>query len=84
MVDATLEGNWDEARKLHYRLLKLMEINFIETSPAPVKAALAMMGMIEEKLRLPLVPITEASREKVREVILELGLLKEAIYGTPA
>jgi 4-hydroxy-tetrahydrodipicolinate synthase len=82
MVDLCLEGNWNEARELHYRLLNLMEINFIETSPAPVKAALAMMGMMEENLRLPLVPITETSRNKIRQAIMELGLLKEATYGT--
>jgi 4-hydroxy-tetrahydrodipicolinate synthase len=76
MLDLCLEGNFDEARKIHFRLLNLMEINFIETSPAPVKAALAMMGMMEENLRLPLVPIMEASRDKIRQAISELGLLK--------
>jgi len=47
----TLRGRWDEARELHYRLLPLMEVNFIESSPGPVKAALAMMGLIEENFR---------------------------------
>src|SRR5204863_4865927 len=56
MIDAALSGNWSEARELHYRLLPLMEINFIESSPGPVKAALAMMGLIEETFRLPLGP----------------------------
>jgi 4-hydroxy-tetrahydrodipicolinate synthase len=82
MVDLALAGNWDEARALHYRLLPLMEINFIESSPGPVKAALAMMGLIEENFRLPLVPIQEASRARVREVVRELGLLKEASHAT--
>lgn len=82
MVDLCLEGNFDEAREIHYRLLNLMEINFIETSPAPVKAALAMMGIMEENLRLPLVPVMEESREKLRKVITELGLLKESSHGT--
>lgn len=76
MVDLCLEGNFDEAREIHYRLLRLMEINFIETSPAPVKAVLAMMGIMEENLRLPLVPVMEESREKLRAAITELGLLK--------
>ena len=76
MVDLALEGKWDEARALHYRLLPLMETNFIESSPGPVKAALAMMGLIEESFRLPLVPIQEKSRTRVREVLFELGLLK--------
>ncbi len=81
MVDLALDGNWDEARALHFKLLRLMEINFIESSPAPVKAVLSMMGKFEENLRLPLVPVTDASREKLREAILELGLLKENSMG---
>jgi len=76
MTELALAGNWTEARALHYRLLPLMEINFIESSPGPVKAAMAMMGLLEEKFRLPLVPITEKSRERISEVIAELGLLE--------
>jgi 4-hydroxy-tetrahydrodipicolinate synthase len=53
-----------------------MEINFIESSPGPVKAAMAMMGLLEENFRLPLVPIQEQSRKRIREVIAELGLLE--------
>ena len=82
MNDLALSGKWEEARALHYRLLPLMEGNFIESSPGPVKAALAMMGMIEENYRLPLVPIQEKSKSKVREVITELGLLQEASRAT--
>ena len=82
MVTLALEGKWNEARELHYRLLPLMEVNFIESSPGPVKAALAMMGMIEEHYRLPLVPIQEKSKSKVREVITELGLLQEVSRAT--
>ena len=78
MTDLALAGNWDEARELHYRLLPLMEVNFIESSPGPVKAAMAMMGLLEENFRLPLVPIQEKSRAKIREVIAELGLLESA------
>ncbi|HKO95823.1 MAG TPA: 4-hydroxy-tetrahydrodipicolinate synthase [Pyrinomonadaceae bacterium] len=81
MVDLALDGKWDEARELHYRLLVLMEINFIESSPGPVKAALAMMNIITENYRLPLVPIQESSRARVREVLAELGLLKEASHA---
>ncbi|HYJ85192.1 MAG TPA: 4-hydroxy-tetrahydrodipicolinate synthase [Pyrinomonadaceae bacterium] len=86
MVDRALEGNWDEARELHYRLLALMEVNFIESSPGPVKAALAMMNLIGENFRLPLVPIQEKSRARLREVLSELGLLhpsRAARLGTP-
>jgi 4-hydroxy-tetrahydrodipicolinate synthase len=80
MVEMALDGQWAEARELHYRLLPLMETNFIESSPGPVKAALAMMGLIEENYRLPLVPVTEKSRAAIREVIRDLGLLKEASH----
>ena len=76
MVASALAGKWGEARELHFRLLPLMEVNFIESSPGPVKAALAMMGMIEESYRLPLVPIQEQSRTRLRQVLIELGLLK--------
>jgi len=78
MTELALDGNWAEARALHYRILPLMEINFIESSPGPVKAAMVMMGLLEENFRLPLVPIQEKSRTQIREVIAELGLLESA------
>lgn len=81
MLDKALEGAWDEARELHYRLLALMEVNFIESSPGPVKAALAMMNLIGEHFRLPLVPIQESSRARLREVLNELGLLEKASHA---
>ena len=81
MTELALDGNWPEARALHYRLLPLMEINFVESSPGPVKAAMAMMGLLEENFRLPLVPIQEKSRARIREVIAELGLL-EKVHAT--
>jgi 4-hydroxy-tetrahydrodipicolinate synthase len=77
MTNLALAGKWDEARELHYRILPLMEVNFIESSPGPVKAAMAIMGLLEENFRLPMVPVTEKSRERVREVITELGLIEE-------
>jgi 4-hydroxy-tetrahydrodipicolinate synthase len=70
-----LKGNWTEALQLHYRLLPLMNINFIESSPTPVKTALAMRRMMEETLRLPLVPLTEPSRVKLKNVLAELKLV---------
>lgn len=81
MTELALAGNWAEARALHYRLLPLMEINFIESSPGPVKAAMAMMGLLEENFRLPLVPVEEKSRARIREVLSELGLL-ESVHAT--
>lgn len=71
-----LEGKYDEARKLNARLLPLMQANFIETSPIPVKAALAMMGLIEEVYRLPLVPMKAENRPRLRKVLEEQGLVK--------
>jgi 4-hydroxy-tetrahydrodipicolinate synthase len=79
--DLALAGNWDEARALHYRLLPLMEANFIESSPGPVKAAMALMGLLEENLRLPLVPVQEKTRARMREVLSEAGLLKEPSHA---
>jgi 4-hydroxy-tetrahydrodipicolinate synthase len=77
MVERALAGEWHEARKLHYRLLPLMDINFIESSPGPVKAAMRMMNLLEENFRLPLVPVTNESCAKIRSCLMELGLLKE-------
>jgi 4-hydroxy-tetrahydrodipicolinate synthase len=81
MTELALAGNWTEARELHYRLLPLMEVNFIESSPGPVKAAMAMMGLLEENFRLPLVPIQEKSRARIREVLVELNLVKETAHA---
>ncbi len=79
--DLALAGNWDEARALHYRLLPLMDANFIESSPGPVKAAMALMGLLEENLRLPLVPVQDRTRARMREVLIEIGLLKETSHA---
>lgn len=84
MVHLALEGKWDEARALHYRLLPLMELNFIESSPGPVKAGLAMMKIIEENYRLPMVPVQEKSRALLRVALLELGLLQPSAAAAPA
>ena len=59
MVALLLSGEFEKAREWHYRLLPLMDANFLETNPAPVKAALALAGRISNVLRLPLVPVTE-------------------------
>ena len=76
MIDAALEGNLSKAKELHYKLLPLMNINFVESNPIPVKAALAMMGLIEENYRLPMVRMTPANREKLVKVMEEAGLLQ--------
>jgi 4-hydroxy-tetrahydrodipicolinate synthase len=78
IVDAALAGDFARARELHYKLLPLMDANFVESNPIPVKAAMAMMGLIEENYRLPLVPISAANREKLQKVVEQLGLLQPA------
>jgi len=77
MVRLALKGRFPKAREAHYRLLPLMNINFIESNPIPVKAALAMMGMIEEQLRLPLVALSETSRPKLEAVLQALDLISK-------
>jgi 4-hydroxy-tetrahydrodipicolinate synthase len=72
---ACLDGNWDQARNWNRKLYPLMKVNFVETSPIPVKAALSMMGKINEVYRLPLVQISEGSRTRVSAVLSELGLV---------
>jgi len=71
-----LDGKLEEARKLHFQLLPLMQANFLETNPIPVKAALAMMGLIEEIYRLPLVPMKPENRAKLEKALAALGLLQ--------
>ena len=76
MVRAYSTGNHSLALKLHEKFYPLFKDLFIETNPTPVKAALAMMGMMENEFRLPLVPITAASREKLRKSLKACGVLK--------
>ncbi len=76
MVRACLEGRWNKALELHNKLLPLMNINFIESNPIPVKAALAMMGMIDEVYRLPLVKMADKNREKLKKILVELKLVE--------
>ena len=76
MVRAYASGNTALALKLHEKFYPLFKDLFIETNPCPVKAALAMMGMMEDEFRLPLVPISAASREKLRRTMKACGVLK--------
>src|SRR5215468_5175324 len=73
MSNAALDGNLSKAKELHYKLLALMNINFIESNPIPVKAALSMMGLIEENYRLPLVRMAAANRERLAKVVEGVG-----------
>ena len=76
MTDAALAGDFVRARELHYKLLPLMNANFIESNPIPVKAVLAMMGMMGENYRLPLVPMSPAGRSQIQKIAESLGLIQ--------
>ena len=76
LTRAALNGKWDEARKLQHKYLALMQANFIESNPMPVKAVLGMMGRIEEVYRLPMVPMKKETRAKLEQVAREAGLIK--------
>jgi 4-hydroxy-tetrahydrodipicolinate synthase len=75
MVAAAIDGDWATARVLNRRYFKLMTANFWETSPGPVKCVMAMMNRLEETYRLPMVPVTPATRQKLALLAEELGLL---------
>ncbi|HSX18824.1 MAG TPA: 4-hydroxy-tetrahydrodipicolinate synthase [Candidatus Saccharimonadales bacterium] len=75
MVHFALAGNFKKARELHYRLLPLMNGNFIETNPIPVKTALFMMGKIKESFRLPLVPMSAKNKEALKLILKDLRLI---------
>ncbi len=75
MTRLAINGKFNEAAKLHNKLLPLMNFNFIESNPIPVKSALAMMGKIEEAYRLPLVPLSDKHRPKLEKILKELQLI---------
>jgi 4-hydroxy-tetrahydrodipicolinate synthase len=77
MTRAALNNDWTGARRLFRRFLPLMQANFIEANPLPVKAALAMMGRIEEVYRLPLCPMKKDTRAKLEKIVEELALSRE-------
>jgi 4-hydroxy-tetrahydrodipicolinate synthase len=74
LVHLLLSGNLDQAREWHYRLLPLMDANFLETNPAPVKAALSIMGRIQNVLRLPLLPVSESTGIALRSALRLAGV----------
>ena len=76
MIEKALDGAHTASRKIHYQILPLMEANFIESSPAPCKFVMKEMGLLEENLRLPLVPVTKETQTKLRSVMNEVGLGK--------
>lgn len=72
MVEHALNGSFHFARKINYKILPLMEANFIESSPAPCKFVMKELGLCEENLRLPLVPVSATARAKLKAVIKEV------------
>ena len=74
LVDLAAGGDFAAARKVHERLLPLMQINFIESNPIPVKAAMAALGLLEETYRLPMTPPTDPSRRRIVDALRALGL----------
>ncbi len=80
LYDLAAAGKWEEARELHYHLLPMNDVLFIETNPVPAKAALALMGRCTAEVRLPHAPLRPANEAKLREVMAGYGLLP----GVPA
>jgi 4-hydroxy-tetrahydrodipicolinate synthase len=78
MTRAALNNDWQSARQIYRKYLPLMQANFIESSPMPVKVVLAMMGRIEEAYRLPMVPVRRETRSKLHKIAGEAGLVAKA------
>ena len=75
LIKAALDGDFASARRLQRKYQALMEVNFVETSPGPVKFAMARMGLLEPVWRLPLVAPQEASQQKIEAALESIGLL---------
>jgi 4-hydroxy-tetrahydrodipicolinate synthase len=75
LVEAAEKGDYGDARERHQRLLPLLTANFLESNPIPVKAAMALMGLLEESFRLPMVPPKPETRERLAAVLGDLGLM---------
>ncbi len=76
LTRAALDNNWTCARELYHKYLALMQANFIESNPMPVKAVLAMMGRIEENYRLPMCKMQPTIRAKLEAVARAAGVVK--------
>jgi len=81
LTRAALANQWDAARRIHRKYLALMQANFIESNPIPVKAVLAMMGRIEEVYRLPLCPMKKENRSKLEKIASEAGLMARTLVA---
>lgn len=78
LYDLVAAGKWEAARELHYQLLPMNEVLFIDTNPVPVKTALGLMGKIDPEVRLPLVPLSPEHFERLTQVMESYGLLTPA------
>jgi 4-hydroxy-tetrahydrodipicolinate synthase len=76
IAQACLRNDFETARKIQRRFLPLMNVNFVESNPIPVKAAMGLMGLLDPVFRLPLVPPSSASLDKIEKVLESLGLLE--------
>jgi hypothetical protein len=84
MTRAALNNDWSAARQIYRKYLPLMQANFIESSPMPVKAVLAMMGRIEEAYRLPMVQVRRDTRSKLQKIAGDAGLIAKTAAATAA
>ena len=83
LTRAALTNDWATARTLLRKYLPLMQANFIESSPLPVKAVLAMMGKVEEVYRLPLLPMRRDTRSRLQKIATEVGLIAKLAGPVP-
>jgi 4-hydroxy-tetrahydrodipicolinate synthase len=80
MVNSALNDNWISARRINRHYFNLMQANFSEPSPAPIKAVMALLGRGNEELRLPMIPVTPQTRRKLERILGELGLLTNSSH----
>jgi 4-hydroxy-tetrahydrodipicolinate synthase len=76
LTHAALDGDWKRAREVHHRLFPICRAMFVETNPIPVKEAMAMLGMIRAEWRLPMCPMSDANRDRLRKVLMGAGILR--------
>jgi 4-hydroxy-tetrahydrodipicolinate synthase len=76
LTHAALEGDWKRARELHHRLFPICRAMFLETNPIPIKEAMAMVGLVRAEWRLPMCPLGDANRERLRKILQAAGVLK--------
>jgi 4-hydroxy-tetrahydrodipicolinate synthase len=82
LAQACLRGDYETARAIQKRYFALMSVNFVESNPIPVKAALGLMGLLEPVYRLPMVPPSAASLARIESVLQSCGLLERATLAS--